>query len=99
MNGLIPTKQTLDPVNEPFKPVLGFLGSSLTLLTVHPISADKSYTKNVDNTIQNVKNSTGNLMNKAKNWMNSKQGQAAAQEAKNWFERFIDWIKSLFGWN
>lgn len=64
-----------------------------------PISADKSYTKNVDNTIQNVKNSTGNLMNKAKNWMNSKQGQAAAQEAKNWFERFIDWIKSLFGWN
>lgn len=64
-----------------------------------PISADKSYTKNVDNTIQNVKDSTGNLMNKAKNWMNSKEGQAAAEQAKNWFERFIDWIKSLFGWN
>ena len=38
-------------------------------------------------------------MNKAKNWMNSKQGQAAAKKNKNWFERFIDWIKSLFGWN
>ena len=61
-----------------------------------PISADKSYTKNVENTIQNVKDSTGNLMNKAKNWMNSKEGQVAAQKAKNWFERFIDWIKNLF---
>lgn len=61
-----------------------------------PISADKSYTKNVNNTIQNVKNSTGDLMNKAKNWMNSKEGQQKTEQAKNWFERFIDWLKSLF---
>lgn len=64
-----------------------------------PISADKSYTKNVNNTIENVKDSTGNLMNKAKDWMNSKEGQAATQNAKNWFERFVNWVKNLFGWN
>lgn len=61
-----------------------------------PISAEKTYTKTVNNTIENVKNSTGNLMNKAKDWVNSAAGQEATQKAKNWFERFIDWLRGLF---
>lgn len=61
-----------------------------------PISSSKSYIKNVDNTIDNVKNSVGNLMNKAKNWANSESGKKTASEAKNLWQRFVSWIRSLF---
>lgn len=61
-----------------------------------PISSNKTYITNVTNTINNVKNSTGNLMNKAKDWANSAQAKEAVENAKGWFARFIDWIKSLF---
>lgn len=61
-----------------------------------PISSSKTYINNVTNTINNVKDSTGNLMNKAKDWANSAQAKEAVEQAKGWFTRFIEWIKSLF---
>lgn len=70
--------------------------NSLVTFQNSPISSSKTYVNNVTNTINNVKNSSGDLMNKAKSWVNSKDGKQAQQEAANWFQRFINWIRSLF---
>lgn len=68
-----------------------------------PIAHDKTYSKNVNNTIDNVKNSAGNVMNKAKNWANSKQAKQAAKEAEGWWHKFTQWVgqtwNNMFGNN
>lgn len=70
--------------------------NSLVIFQNSPISSSKTYVNNVTNTINNVKNSSGDLMNKAKSWINSKDGKETQQQASNWFQRLIDWIRSLF---
>lgn len=70
--------------------------NSLVTFQNSPISSSKTYVNNVTNTINNVKNSSGDLMNKAKSWINSKDGKETQQQAANWFQRFIAWIRSLF---
>ena len=57
-----------------------------------PIASSSTYVSNVSNTINNVKNSTGNLMSKAKSIINSDSGK----QAVSWFQRLINWVKSLF---
>ena len=70
--------------------------NSLITFQNSPISSSKSYVNNVSNTINNVKNSSGDLMNKAKAWANSDSAKQAEQQAANWFQRFIEWIRSFF---
>ncbi|WP_057740443.1 DUF1002 domain-containing protein [Limosilactobacillus secaliphilus] len=70
--------------------------NSLVTFQNSPISSSKTYVNNVTNTINNVKNSSGDLMNKAKAWVNSKDGKETQQQAANWFQRLINWIRSLF---
>lgn len=70
--------------------------NSLVIFQNSPISSSKTYVNNVTNTINNVKNSSGDLMNKAKSWINSKDGKETQQQASSWFQRLIDWIRSLF---
>lgn len=70
--------------------------NSLNNFQQAPIAHDKTYTKNVDNTIDNVKHSAGNVMNKAKNWANSKQAKKAAKDAEGLWDKFVKWIQSWF---
>lgn len=75
--------------------------NSLNLFQQAPVASSKSYVQTVDNTINNVKQSSGNLMNKAKSWFHSPKVQSETQQAstkaQSWFERFINWLKRLFG--
>lgn len=72
------------------------IADSLVTFQNSPISSSKTYVNNVSNTINNVKNSTGNLMTKAKDWANSNSGKKTVQQASNWLEKLIDWVRSLF---
>ncbi|KRN45474.1 DUF1002 domain-containing protein [Limosilactobacillus ingluviei] len=75
------------------------IAGSLVNFQNSPIASSKTYVTNVTNTINNVKNSTGDLMNKAKNWLNSDSGKQAANQASNWFQRLVNWVKGLFQQN
>lgn len=72
------------------------IANSLVTFQNSPISSSKTYINNVTNTINNVKNSSGNLMNKAKEWANSDSAKQAEQQASNWFQRLVAWIRSFF---
>lgn len=72
------------------------IANSLVTFQNSPISSSKTYVNNVTNTINNVKNSSGNLMNKAKQWANSDSAKQAEQQASNWFQRLVNWVRSFF---
>lgn len=75
------------------------IGQVLVNFQNAPVANSKSYINNVNNTIDNVKNSTGSMMNKAKQWLSSKDGQEAQQQAASWWDRFVTWVKGIFGGN
>lgn len=72
------------------------IANSLVTFQNSPISSSKTYVNNVTNTINNVKNSSGDLMNKAKQWANSDSAKQAEQQASNWFQRLVNWVRSFF---
>lgn len=72
------------------------IADALILFKDSPISNDKTYVKNVNNTINNVKNAVGQKMAEAKEWLNSQEAQGFFTRVKNWFVNLWHKITSFF---